>query len=263
LQKVLDRALLTPVKTSQTILVAILAAASAFIIIQSNKSAHSQRELAAARAEIDRLRAELSSRQQQPSLVGQNPGQPVDQSGQDKIEALESEVLRLRGTAGRAERAEAEVEQIRLQLDQRKSIPPATVTAGSDSGTNTVLNYLGDAVLPPPNLDRAYTREGLANAIQEAARNAGVRLKKVEIDSSEFPFLAGVVCEQEADFEKLKSQFSQMEAYRYGGSVSSHTTFAFNLVPSSAYPQDAMDRIRHRTMLRQQMFFDQINSDQN
>jgi DNA-directed RNA polymerase specialized sigma24 family protein len=51
----------------------------------------------------------------------------------------------------------------------------------------------------------AYTKEGLSKALQLAARNAGVALKIVAIDDSEFPCLMGVRCE-ENDFEKVRQQ---------------------------------------------------------
>jgi hypothetical protein len=107
----------------------------------------------------------------------------------------------------------------------------------------------------------AYTKDGLVNALQDAARNAGISLKKVEIESSEFPFLCGVVCENgEMDFQKLKLQLKQMNDYEYGGCISGNNSYAFNLVPYRAFPPESGSRISHRMTLREQVFFDQIAS---
>src|SRR5262249_30698910 len=51
------------------------------------------------------------------------------------------------------------------------------------TGANrALLEYLGDPVAPPPNMDPAFTKESLVSALQEAARNAGVELTVVEVD---------------------------------------------------------------------------------
>jgi hypothetical protein len=62
------------------------------------------------------------------------------------------------------------------------------------SGPNRAMfEYLGDPVPPPANMEVKYTREGLADAIRSAAKKAGICLKKVEIDDSEYPYLVGVI----------------------------------------------------------------------
>src|SRR5664279_4100042 len=70
------------------------------------------------------------------------------------------------------------------------------------TGPNKVLyEYLGDPVAPPADMDAAYTKEGLIKAVQTAAGNAGITLKRIEIDDSEYPFLVGVIC-KEGDYSK-------------------------------------------------------------
>jgi len=246
----------------------VLAAILAVIILQIQTIGHLRRELANASETNHLLQAEASSlqenaRKRSSVAGGADKGADVDRANdmeaKTRLQELESEVLRLRGAAARTIRAEAETAQLKLQLEHTR---PSPAIGGSDysSSSNAVTTYLGDAVQPPPNLPPAYTKDGLLNAIQDAARNAGITLKKVEIETTEFPFLCGIVCEQEADFEKLKNQFKQMDSYEYGGSVSSRTSFAFNLTPHRAYPPDSSQRISRRTMLRQQMFFDQLGS---
>ena len=126
----------------------------------------------------------------------------------------------------------------------------------------TLCDYLGDAVAPPPNLEAAYSRQGLLGAVETAARNAGVAdLQIIEIDDSEFPFLISVVS-KEGEFDKISDQFKKMSGYEYGGSVGSHTVHAFNIVPWRVFPPDAGQRIGRRLTIREQMFFDKISSGQ-
>ena len=143
---------------------------------------------------------------------------------------------RLRGAVGRANRAEAELAQLSSEIERRSPLVPSSGASEVNAKAERLSAYLGEAVAPPSNMDVAYTKEGLTDAIEQAARKAGVRLKRVEIESTEFPFLAGVICEAEADFEKLKDQLKTMDAYSYNGSVSSHGCYAFNITPSQAAP---------------------------
>ena len=125
--------------------------------------------------------------------------------------------------------------------------------SASLTGPNqTLLEYLGDPVEPPPDMDSAYSKEGLIKGIQTAARNAGISLKRVEIDDSEFPFLVGVIC-QEGDYPKLTDQLRKMDGYEYAGSVGGRTHTALNMVPYRVFPPALGERIGHRTGLRMQV----------
>ena len=86
----------------------------------------------------------------------------------------------------------------------------------------------------------------LRNAIQLAARNTGIALKKVAIDDSEFPFLVGVIC-GESDFLKLTEQIKKIDGYEYNGGTGSHTCNAFSIVPYRAYPPEASQHIHQGT----------------
>jgi hypothetical protein len=135
----------------------------------------------------------------------------------------------------------------------------ATGTPVSLTGPNqALLEYLGEPVEPPADMSAAYSKDGLIRAIQAAARNAGITVKRVEIDDSEFPFLVGVICSQ-GDYSKLKAQFRKMDGYEYNGSVGSDTHNAFNLVPYRAFPSETSQRISHRTTLREQIFYEKIS----
>jgi len=128
------------------------------------------------------------------------------------------------------------------------------------AGPNKVLyDYLGDPVASPANMDAAYTKEGLTRAMQAAAKAAGITLAKLEIDDSEFPFLVGVVFTKSGDRQKLNEQISKMAAYNYTGGVGGEKSRIMNLVPSSAFPAEARQRIYHRMSLREEIFFNRIN----
>jgi hypothetical protein len=238
---------------SRIVIFTFFAALSIVILLQLQTATQLRRELAAVSEENARLRQNLTA--SSPSRVGSQTDENPAELQQKHLQELESEVMRLRGVAGRAARAEAEVAQLKSAVESRQV---STLPAVPDANSNTFLTYLGEAVPPPSNIDPAYTKEGLLNAIQQAAQFAGVSLKKVEIETSEFPFLAGVVCDNDADFEKLKVQFKNMPAYEYGGATSSHGSYAFNITPHRSYPSEAGQRIDRRTMLRMQMFFDQL-----
>ena len=138
----------------------------------------------------------------------------------------------------------------------------AVISSGgpvSSTGPNqALLEYLGDPVEPPADMSAAYSKDGLIKAIQTAARNAGITLKRVEIDDSEFPFLAGVIC-KEGDYSKLTDQLRKMDGYEYNGSVGSHTHNAMNVVPYRVFPPALGERIGHRTGLRMQVLCDKIS----
>lgn len=133
----------------------------------------------------------------------------------------------------------------------------------SSAGPNQVLyEYLGNPVAPPENMDAAYTKEGLTRAMRAAAQNAGITLVKIEIDDSEFPFLVGVVFTKRGDRQKLNEQIGKMAAYNYTGGVGGEDSRTMNLVPNSAFPAEAKQRIYRRIMLREQMLFDKMNRGQ-
>jgi len=136
----------------------------------------------------------------------------------------------------------------------------------SMSGPNRVLlEYLGEPVQPPSNMDARYTTEGLSNAVQIAAQNAGITVKGLAIEGSEFPYIIGVICKG-SDVVKLKSELKKMDGYEYNGSIGndtnsdgSDTCNAFSIIPYKAYPPEASQQIYRRLWLRQQVFFDRVS----
>lgn len=128
------------------------------------------------------------------------------------------------------------------------------------TGANrTLLEYLGNPVEAPAGLEPAYTPAGLRQAVQSAATNAGISLRAIAIDESEFPFFIGVVG-AEGDFPKLKAQLLKLEPYEYYGDVGSPKCTIFTIIPARIWPAEARQRIYHRATLRMQIFYDQVSS---
>jgi len=146
---------------------------------------------------------------------------------------------------------------------------PSTTSGGKPTlaGPNrALLEYLGNPVEPLADMDARYTAQGLTDAVQRAASNAGIKVKKVTIEDSEFPFLVGVICEG-SDFIKLKGELARLDGYNFAGGIGndrnsdgSDTCNVVNIVPYQADPPETYQRVYHRLGLRQQVFYDKINS---
>ena len=157
----------------------------------------------------------------------------------------------------------------KMDLGDYKPESPASSPAGpaTVSGPNQVLlEYLGNPVEPPADLDVRYRKAGLMSAVQTAAQSAGIKVKKLVIDDSEFPYIVGVVCAG-SDFKKLKQELKKTDGYDYNGSIGndvnsdgSDTCNAFSLVPYRAYPPNTEKQIYRRLWLRQQVFYDRVQS---
>jgi hypothetical protein len=132
---------------------------------------------------------------------------------------------------------------------------PATLAAQN----RVILQYLGEPAAPPATLDPAYTREGLDAAMRLAALKAGISLKRLEIDDSEFPCLIGIIFAQD-DYAKLVEQIKKMPAYEEQGGVSSVKCHCFNITPWRVFPSEASQRISRRLTLREEMFYDRLST---
>ena len=122
-----------------------------------------------------------------------------------------------------------------------------------------MLDYLGNSVPPPPNLNADYSKEGLINALQNAAQAANVALKRIEIDDSEFPFLVGVDVQNRSDMQKLQDQIRSMGEYNYTGGVGGDTRWVGNIIPYDQYPAGKKHDILNRLGLRETMFYDKVS----
>jgi hypothetical protein len=133
------------------------------------------------------------------------------------------------------------------------------VSAQPADQNKALYDFLGQPVAPPANLDPAYTKEGLPQAVQLAAKNAGIAVKKIEIDDSEFPFLVGVVCEK-GDRDKLVDEIKKMPKYAYGGGEGDDTIGAMNIIPYTVYIGPDFYHIHRRMSVRMDMLYDKITA---
>jgi hypothetical protein len=136
--------------------------------------------------------------------------------------------------------------------DSSATATPTSNQVSLTGASQSLCEYLGEPVGVPANLDPAYTRDGLVNAVRTAGQAASVPLKSIEIDDSEFPFLVGVICEDQ-DFRKLTDQLKKMDGYDFTGSCGGHGRYAINIVPWRAFPPESGQRIGRRLTLRQQV----------
>ncbi|HEY3852795.1 MAG TPA: hypothetical protein VGO67_00215 [Verrucomicrobiae bacterium] len=122
-----------------------------------------------------------------------------------------------------------------------------------------LFDYLGNPVSPPAGLDAAYTKSGLSNTVALAAQNAGINLKRIEFDDSEFPCLVGVVANA-GDFGKLETRIKELTG-EFSGSVGNSKCHAFNIVPSREFPSAVAERIDRRLGVREEMLYDKLRAE--
>ena len=178
-----------------------------------------------------------------------------------KSDEMESELLRLRGVAARAAQNEAEIHQLRRELAQLRGQKGAGDSLAAQS-SDTLSTYLGSPVASPADIDPRYTKEGLSAAVQLAAQNAGISLRKVSIDDSEYPFLIGVVTDP-GDWAKLTAQIKTLDGYDFHGSVGNETAHTLCPVPVRAYPAEAAQTITRRMNTRLELFYNTFTAQQN
>jgi hypothetical protein len=122
------------------------------------------------------------------------------------------------------------------------------------TGLNQALaEYIGDPVEPPVNLDARYTKDGVIGAVQLAARNAGVTVERVEVEDSEYPFLVGLFCEEQA-YSKWLNEIYKLDGYTHSSGVGGRGVYTVSITPATAYPDAVAEQIQHRLMLRLQAF---------
>ncbi|MGO8698059.1 MAG: transglutaminase domain-containing protein [Limisphaerales bacterium] len=126
------------------------------------------------------------------------------------------------------------------------------------SGPNqALLEYLGNPVKPPPNMDPLYNQQNLLNAFKALGRKTGLVINTLAVDDLEFPFIVYGTLDGAQKLPE-KSAFEEQKGYSYGGSVrgssgGGSTYFAVNMVPGSQYPADTEKACQRRLMLRLQM----------
>ncbi len=143
-----------------------------------------------------------------------------------------------------------------------------SASAGTVHPANVaLLNYLGEPVAAPENLDPKYGPKELAAAFREACKREGLKVKTLSVDDSEFPFLLYGLIEGKHEFREIESGLRAMKDYVYAGSVTGAddriTHFAMNIIPQDRYPYNRAVTCNRRLMVRLQMLADLArNSEQ-
>jgi hypothetical protein len=239
-------------KAGKLVAIAAVVAAGVTIWFQHEQNRQLIQELDITRQEKANLESLSSSA---------SPTQTQSEIESNKTEELQSELLRLRAAATRAARAEAEIAELKRELARARSRGNANADFVPQN-PDTLTTYLGTHVDAPANLDPLYTKEGLASAIQLAAQKAGISLRKVTIDDSEYPFLTGVVTEP-GDWPKLTEQLKLIDGYEFHGSVGNDTSHTLCTVPSRAYPAESAQNITRRMNSRLELFYNSFTAGQN
>jgi hypothetical protein len=193
---------------------------------------------------------------------------------------LAGEVARLQQAAMKTnevlQRERAALREVRQQLEvirerdltqpPSSSSPeaaPVTIATRADAtlspATAAMLNYLGDPVLPPTNMDPKYSADAVMAAFKGLCESRGIKIQQLGIDQAEFPFvLHGVVSDGREFFRQISAELGTLPGYSYAGSVTGHmrggsTYFSLNMTPHRSYPRELAETIDRRLMLRLQM----------
>ena len=149
---------------------------------------------------------------------------------------------------------------VRDATEARSSASVAPRIGPGEGPMNTqVATYLGDPVPPPVALDRKYSAEEMVSAFKSLCESRGIRIEKVGVDTSEFPFILHGVIQGDKDFMlKVGFELKSLPDYSYGGcdwgrSSNGGTFFSLNMTPSRVYPPEHSEAIRRRLTLRLQM----------
>jgi hypothetical protein len=148
----------------------------------------------------------------------------------------------------------------RESVESRRPLPVEAVAVPASSAINSaLLSFLGDPVPAPPALDAKYSAEGLAAAFRSLCEARGIKIEKIGVDTSEFPFVVYGVLENGRDFfRQIDSEIRALPGYSYGASTSGRTPagstyFALHMTPNAAIPREHAEGVRRRLMLRVQM----------
>jgi len=140
---------------------------------------------------------------------------------------------------------------------------PQTVTnRGSDilsyAPNRAIIDYLGEPVPLPANLETKYTPAALKSEFTTLVEATGAKIQKLAVDTSEFPCLVYGAVTGTNNLQRMQEALGTTPGYAYGGSVvgrmgNGTTYFAINLTPSDQYPHGEIEAVNRRLMIRLQM----------
>jgi len=107
----------------------------------------------------------------------------------------------------------------------------------------------------PASLDAKYTSEGLLNAFRAVAKRMDVRIRRVAVDTTEYPYLVHGVLDGRCSHREMRGAMEVMPGYAYSGSTTlilsnNQTYFVVNMNPTSEYPSDQRRAIGQRLSTR-------------
>jgi len=149
------------------------------------------------------------------------------------------------------------------KTDGKSAAAPNGGSALSDPTNRAIMGYLGDPVPPPARLDAKFSPTNLLAAFTALCQKQGLRIERLALDDSEFPFLVYGLLAGRHDFQELKAGLNQMKEYEYAGSVvgvtdKGGTYFSLNMIPYSQYPNGQAAACNRRLMVRLQMLADSV-----
>lgn len=203
-----------------------------WLVVDSRDRHSNQAEVASLKAELSRA---LKDAQHDREALRRAPSEPAQQERQVPQAAVASTTPSLPDAA-----------------TEVANVPPANAA---------IENYLGAPVPAPANLDPRYSAEQISTVFRNLLETHGVKVDKLGVDTSEFPFVLHGRVESTAGaefFKKMNDELRALPGYTYGGSVTGGTKdgvtyFALNMTPSSSYPREHTEAIRRRLVLRLQM----------
>lgn len=175
----------------------------------------------------------------------------------------------LRRATERATQAEEDLASLQRAVEAVRAAAgkstPAPSPAGRDAGgfdpnagaNGALFAYLGNPVPPPVNLNPRYLPESLVATFRQLSDNAGLKVRQLTVDTSEYPFLVYGSLEGAHDLVEIQKGLEKLPGYAYSGSSSGRGSydgnfasfFAINIVPreKNGDPTGAANR---RLMLR-------------
>jgi hypothetical protein len=152
-------------------------------------------------------------------------------------------------------------EGTRVALEAKPSRVAGALPSQATPANSVFESYLGRPVSVPSNLDPRYSPEEISAVFRDLVETLGMKVTKLGVDASEFPFVIHGRVDSTAGadfFKKVDAELRALPGYTYGGSLTGKaedgtTYFALNIIPSSAYPEGANETIRRRLMIRMQL----------
>jgi len=185
----------------------------------------------------------------------------VDTEVADLMMALEQVTHEVRNERDelRALRAALKVLTEKPATDSQEQQVKTLAFVPSNSRANSaILGYLGEPVAAPQDLDVKYSAEGLASTFRALCERYGVKIEKLGVDTSEFPYVIHGIVENRRVFDKIGEDLRAIPGYSYSGSVTGRanndaTFFSLSMTPHRTLPREHQEAVSRRLMLRLQM----------